>query len=139
MNLNYYIICSHAVHSFYLDDYIYCFSFYSNSYIVIAKRSAVELFEYYYTVLGYSLPIKDTDILDKLYKHDLLPGDLKIKLETLTEHYERSSYFLDNVIKPGLAVGDRNCFVSLLAIMRNCKDSNVKDLANRVDEELLFI
>ena len=102
----------------------------------MAKRSVVELFEYYYTALGYSLPIKDTDILDELFKHDLLPGDMKIKLETLTEHYERSLYFLDNVIKPGLAVGDRNCFVSLLAIMKNCKDSNVKDLANRVDEEL---
>ena len=61
---------------------------------------------------------------------------MKTKLETLTEHYERSSYFLDNVIKPGLVVGDRNCFVSLFTIMKNCKDSNVKDLANRVDEEL---
>ena len=102
----------------------------------MAKRSAAELFEQYYLCLVFSLPIKDTDFMDELFKHDLLPGDLKIKLESLTVHNERSSYFLDNVIKPGLAVGNNKGFISLLAVMKNNKHDNVKDLAKKMENEL---
>ena len=101
----------------------------------MVERSAIELFEHYYTALVYSLPIKDTDFLDELLQHDLLPEDLKIELESLTVHYERSSYFLGNVIKPQLAVGDHVGFVNLLTIMKNCQHDNAKDLAKRIDEE----
>ena len=102
----------------------------------MAKRSATELFEHYNTVLVFSLPIKDVDFMDELLKHGLLPGDLKIKLESLTIHNERSSYFLDNVIKPGLAVGNNRCFVSLLTVMKRNKHDNVKDLAKKMENEL---
>ena len=102
----------------------------------MAKRSANELFEQYYTALVFSLPIKDTDFIDQLLKYDLLPGNLKLKLDLLTEHDARSSYFLDNTIKPGLAVGNSECFVSLLAVMNNSKHDNVKHLAKRIEKEL---
>ena len=102
----------------------------------MAKRSAAELFEHYYSALVYSLPIKDTDFMDELLKHDLLPGDLKIKLDSLTVHNERSSYFLDTVVKPGLAVGNRRCFVSLLAVMKCNKHDNIKHLATEMEKEL---
>ena len=102
----------------------------------MAKRSATELFEHYYTALVYSLPIKDVDFMDELLKHDLLPGGVKSKLESLTVHYERSSYFLDNVIKPGLAIGNSRCFVSLLTVMKYNKHDNVKDLATKIEKEL---
>ena len=102
----------------------------------MAKRSAAELFEYYYTALVYSLPIKDADFLNELFKNDLLPGDLKTKLESLTLRNERSSYFLDNMIKVGLAVGDSRCFTTLLTVMKSSKYDNVKDLAKSIDENL---
>lgn len=103
----------------------------------MAKRSATELFEHYYTVLVYSLPIKDVDFIDELLKHDLLPGGVKSKLESLTVHKQRSSYFLDNVIKPGLAVGNSSRFVSLLTVMKCNKHDNVKDLAKEIEKELI--
>ena len=102
----------------------------------MAKRSAAELFEHYYSALVYLLPIKDTDFTDELLKHDLLPGDLKIKLDSLTLHNERSSYFLDTVVKPELAVGNRRCFVSLLAVMKCNKHDNIKNLAKEMEKEL---
>ena len=102
----------------------------------MAKNSAAELFERYYTALVYSLPIKDTDFLDELLKHDLLPGDLKTKLESLTLHNQRSSYFLDNMINVGLAVGDSRCFTTLLTVMKSSKYDNVKDLAKSIVEDL---
>ena len=103
----------------------------------MAKKSATELFERYYTILVYLLPIKDTDFMDELLTHGLLPEDVKSKLELLTVHSERSSYFLDNVIKPGLAVGNSRCFVSLLTVMKCNKHDNVKDLAIKIEKELV--
>ena len=102
----------------------------------MAKRSATELFEHYYTVLVFSLPIKDADFMDELLKHDLLPGDVKFKMEPLAELNARSSYYLDNVIKPELAVGNSRCFVSLLTVMKFNKHDNVKELATKIEKEL---
>ena len=104
--------------------------------VVMAKRSATELFDHYYMTLVYLLPIKDLDFMDELRKHGLLPGGVKSKLESLTIHKQRSSYFLDNVIKPGLAVGNR-CFVSLLTVMKCNKHDNVKDLAKEIEKEFV--
>ena len=100
---------------------------------MMAKRSAAELFKHYYTVLVYSLPIKDTEFIDKLLEHDLLSGDQKLTMESFTEHNERSSHFLNNIIKPGLAVGNHKCFFDLLAIMKSSKHDNVKELANEIE------
>ena len=103
----------------------------------MAKRSATELFDRYYTALVFSLPIKDPDFMDELLKHGLLCADVKSKLESITVHSERSSYFLDNVIKPGLAVSKSRCFVSLLTVMKCNKHDNVKDLAILIEKELI--
>ena len=104
----------------------------------MAKISAAELFEHYYTVLVYLLPIKDADFMDELLKHNLLPGGVKSKLESLTILNERSSYFLDNVIKPELAVGNSRCFVTLLTVMKCNKHDNVKELAKKIEKELVI-
>ena len=113
---------------------LHCFSL--CSYIVMAKRLPFELFQQYYTTLVYLLPIKDTDFIDGLFRHGLINKDLRIKLESLTEHDERSSYFLDNVIKPALADGSNRCFVSLVTIMNSSKYENVKNLAEKIDKQL---
>ena len=101
----------------------------------MAKKSALELFEHYYQGLIFSLPMKDNNFMKDLFKNDLLPEDIKHKLEEHPERKDRTSYFLDNVIKARLAVGDKTCFVSLLAVMNNSKYDNVKDLAEQVESE----
>ena len=102
----------------------------------MAKRSTTELFEQYHPILVYLLPVKDTDFIDKLLEHELLSEDVKSKLESLTVPYEGSSYLLDNVIKPGLAVGNSRCFVSLLTVMKCSKHDHVKNLAIKIEKEL---
>ena len=101
----------------------------------MAKRSALDLFEYYYQALIFSLPMKDDSFVEDLTKYDLLTGGFRAKLEALSINRERSSYFLDNIIKAGLAVGDKTCFVNLLTVMDNCKYDNVKDLAKQIESE----
>ena len=102
----------------------------------MAKQSPNELFEHYHTALVFSLPMKDATFMDELLKHDLLPEDVKTKLEALTEHNQRASCFLDSVIKPGLAAGNCGCFVSLLAIMKSYKYDNVKELGIEIEKQL---
>ena len=101
----------------------------------MAKRSALELFDHYYQALIFSLPMKDNHFTEELFRHVLLPQDIKHKLEDIPERKDRTSYFLDNVIKAGLAVGDKTCFVNLLTVMNNSKYDNVKDLAKQIESE----
>ena len=102
----------------------------------MAKKSASELFEHYYTTLMYLLPMKDATFMDELLKHGLLDGDLKIKLESNVMNNQRASYFLDSVIKTRLAVDDSRSFVSLLTVMKGYIHDNVKDLAKEIENQL---
>ena len=99
----------------------------------MAKKSALELFEHYYQALISSLPTKDPNFIEDLFKHDLLTEDIKSKLETLSGLQERTSYFLDYVIKPDLVVGSNVYFDKLLNIMKNSNYDNVKELARKVE------
>ena len=101
----------------------------------MAKRSALELFEQYYQGLIFSLPMKDINFMEDLFKYDLFPEDVKYRLEELPEHKDRTSYFLDNIIKAELAVGDKTCFVNLLTVMNNSKYDHVKELAKQIESE----
>ena len=102
---------------------------------VMAKRSALQVFEHYYQGLMYSLPFNDTDFMEDLSKHDLLPQNIKVKLDELSKIKEKASYFLDFLIKPGLLVGDNTYFITLLAVMKNSQYNSVNDLAKLIESE----
>ena len=103
--------------------------------IVMAKRSLFQLFEHHCQGLIHSLPLNNTDFIEDLSKCDLLPEDIKQKLEELPERKDRTSYFLDYVIKARLEDGDKTCFFNLLTVMNNSKYDNVKDLAKQIESE----
>ena len=102
----------------------------------MAKRPASELFEDYFRTLIYSLPMKDATFVNELLKHDLLTADLKIKLESLSMHYQRASCFLNTVIKHRITIGNHRCFVDLLTVMKNNTHDSVKELAKEIENEL---
>ena len=101
----------------------------------MAKRSSLELFEHYYQGLIYSLPMKDANFMDHLIKHGLVSIDIRKILEGLSAHKERASYFLDNVIKPKILVGNNTYFDKLLTVMNNSNYDNTKDLAKEIEME----
>ena len=74
--------------------------------------------------------------MDELHKCNLLPGDMKISLESFNIIHERSSYFLENVLKRELEVDNTKGFISLLTIMKNNKHDNIKELAEKIEKEL---
>ena len=97
------------------------------------KRSANEVFQDYYQALMFSLPMTNAKFLGDLYEHISINEKFKTNLESLTARKERTSYFLDHIIKPQISVGDNTSFVKLLTVMKTCNYDNVKDLAEEME------
>ena len=98
--------------------------------------SAKKLFEHYNQGLITCLPMKDTAFLDALKNKNLLPDNMRNFLEQLSEGVERSSYFLENIIKAGFDNGNGSCFTNLLAAMKESSYDRVKDLAVQIQKKL---
>ena len=98
-----------------------------------AKKPITDAFHCHYQALLFSLPMKDPEFLDELYKHGLLLEEFKCKFESLIARKERASYFLDHVMKCGLPDSDNTKFIELLTIMKKCNRDIVSDLANEIE------
>ena len=103
--------------------------------IMATKRSVNEVFQDYYQALMFSLPMTNAKFLDDLYKHISIHENFKSNLESLTARKERTSYFLDHIMKPQISVDDNTSFVKLLNVMKKCNYDNVKDLAEQIEAE----
>ena len=101
--------------------------------------SAKELFVRYNQGLISCLPMKDAAFLDVLKTKNLLPDNIRSFLEQLSEAVERSSYFLENIIKAGFDNGNGSCFTNLLAAMKESNYDRVKDLAVQIQSKLSMI
>ena len=102
----------------------------------MAKTSAKELFEYYNQGLLGCLPMKDITFLEVLKRRNLLPDEVKSSLEQMDKTTERSSYFLEKIIKTGFDNGDDLRFTNLLAAMIESNYEKVKDLAIEIQNKL---
>ena len=98
--------------------------------------SAKNLFEHYNQGLIASLPMKDIAFLEKLKERNILPDNVRNFLEQCSRPLEKSSYFLENVIKKGFDRGDDSCFTNLLAAMKESSYDTVKDLAMQILSKL---
>ena len=71
----------------------------------------------------------------KLFQNGLLPNDWKARLNSLPTSAMKATEFLDNIIKPDIQGGSNSNFTSLLSIMTNSEDENVKKLADTIMSE----
>ena len=97
--------------------------------------SARKVFEQYNQGLIACLPMKDAVFLEALKRKNILSNDMRNSLKQFSKTRERSSYFLENVIKEGFDRGDDSCFTNLLAAMIESSYDNVKDLALEIQEK----
>ena len=97
---------------------------------------AKNLFEHYNQGLIVSLPMKDIAFLEALKEKNILPDTVRNFLEQCSRPSEKSSYFLENVIKKGFDRGDDSCFTNLLAAMKESSYDTVKDLAVQILSKL---
>ena len=102
----------------------------------MATTSAKELFELYNPGLLACLPMKDITFLEVLKGKGLLPDDVRSSLEEMDETTERSSYFLERMIKAAFDDENDSHFINLLAAMMECSHDNVKDVAIEMQNKL---
>ena len=74
----------------------------------------------------------DATFIARLYKHGLLPGDLKELVSAHPTQRNKSAYFLDNAIKPSVMTGIGTSFSCLIKVMENSGYSNVMSLAEQI-------
>ena len=92
----------------------------------------LHIFKKYYSRLVKSLPMDDPVFLAELYSNDLLPGDTKAFIESQSTKAQKSSKFLDIIIKPTVERDDGTRFCVLVEVMKNYEDDNVWRLADEI-------
>ena len=80
--------------------------------------------------------MKDITFLEVLKQKGLLPDDTRSSLEQMDETTERSSYFLERMIKTAFDDDNDSHFINLLAAMMESSHDNVKDLAIEMQKEI---
>lgn len=91
----------------------------------------LEIFKEFYENLT-ALPIND--MTEKLYANNLLPGDHKAKVQSLSTPKEKAQHFLDEVIRRSLESGYTEQFDKLISIMESSDDPTLKHLAKEIRE-----
>ena len=97
---------------------------------------ATHLFECYYSDLLRFLYMNDVNFILALHKHELLNGDVQNALLSVSTTSEKASYFLENVMKPGI---NYEKFRKLLSAMKNSIHNNVIDLAYQLQLQLILL
>ena len=105
------------------------------SYTMVEAKGVKKAFRVFYTQLAEALPMDDLSA--NLYANELLPGNHKAKMQSLSTQKEKAQYFLDEVIKPGLSIGYVEQFNKMIAIMESSDNPVMKYLAKRIKEYAL--
>ena len=98
---------------------------------------AADVFRYFYVQLVKKLPMDDAIFTAQLFSHDLLPGDAKEQVEAKATRADKTTYFLDHMIKPSLANTFVGSFNKLLKVMEDSEYEDVKELAKLITTRLI--
>ncbi|XP_065883280.1 uncharacterized protein [Dysidea avara] len=94
--------------------------------------SLLQVFKKYYYDLVKSLPMNDTLFIASLYSNNLLPGDMKDVIESISTKAQKATKFLDSIIKPTIESNDGTRFGVLLEVMKDSEDYNIRKLADTI-------
>ena len=96
--------------------------------------NAIDVFKKFYSELTKVLPMIINNLVTTLYSKELLSGDHKGSIDSLPTAKEKTEYFLDKVIKPGLEIEYTKQFDEMLRMMRTSDDSAVNYLADKIQK-----
>jgi len=94
--------------------------------------SLLQVFKKYYSQLVKLLPMDNPVFLAELYSNDLLPGETKEFIESLPTKAQKSSKFLDSIIKPTVEIDNGTRIGVLVEVMKSNEDDNVQRLADEM-------
>ena len=92
----------------------------------------VDVFKKFYSRATKVLPMIINDLVTKLYSDKLLSGNHKDCIDALATGKEKTKYFLDEVIRPGLEINYTKLFDEMLRVMESSDDPTVNYLVNEI-------
>ena len=101
---------------------------------VDAKADSMDVFKKFYSELTKVLPMIINNLVTKLYSDKLLSGAHKGCIDSLLTTKEKTEYFLDKVIKPGLEIEYTKQFDEMLRVMKASDDSAVNYLVDKMQK-----
>ena len=101
---------------------------------VVTMANAIDVFKKFYSELTKVLPMIINNLVTTSYSKELLSGDHKSRIESLLTDKEKTEYFLDRVIKPGLEIKYTKQFDEMLRVMRTSDDSAVNYLVDEMQK-----
>ena len=104
----------------------------NNMALVVGKsaQEAIMAVEKYYALLVKLLPI--TELLEGFRTRELLSFDQKSELDNLISPKEKTEYFLDFILLPGLSIDFTGHFDEMVIMMKESDDVLVKDLVEKL-------
>ena len=96
--------------------------------------NAIDVFKKFYSELTKVLPMIINNLVTKLYSSELLSGDHKGYINSLLTTKEKTEYFLDKVIKPGLEIKYTKQFDEMLRVMKTSDDCAVIYLVGEIQK-----
>ena len=94
--------------------------------------NTLDIFKKFYPELTEVLPMVITSLVTKLYSDKLLSGNHKDCIDSLATGKDKTEYFLDKVIKPGLTINYTKLFDEMLRVMESSDDPTVNYLVNEI-------
>lgn len=95
-----------------------------------------EIYELFHEQFVQVLPMCNSGFVEKLSEHGLFSEDMKVAAQSVSTQVGKTLLFLDNIIKPGIMIGDDENFNKLLIVMENCEFANVKVLASQIRNKM---
>ena len=94
----------------------------------------MDVFKKFYLELTKVLPMIINILVTTFYSSTLLSGDHKGRIDSLPTDREKTEYFLDKLIKPGLEIKYTEQFDEMLKVMTNSDDPAVKYLVDEMQK-----
>ena len=101
---------------------------------VDAMADSMEVFKKFYSELTKGLPMIINDLVTKLYSDKLLSGDHKRRIDSWPTDEEKTEYFLNKVIRPGLEIKYTKQFDEMLRVMKTSDDCAISYLVDEIQK-----
>ena len=96
--------------------------------------SAIDVFKKFYSDFTKLLPMIINKLVARFYSDGYLSGDHKSRIDSLPTDEEKTGYFLDRVIKPGLETKFTEQFDEMLRVMKTSDDCAIGNLVEEVQK-----
>ena len=103
--------------------------------MAVAKVPSIEVYNLYNKDLIQVLPMDDSLFISDLYTSELLPADIEEKVKG-SKGFNKSSLFLDEMIKSALRINNDLNLLKLLSVMKKNKRPHVVELAREMEARI---